>query len=65
MPPKALTESLSVAPQLSLEDIGRAAELGFRTIISNRPDGEESGQPPAASLQARARQLGIDLSISR
>ncbi len=60
MSPKALTDSLSVSPQVSLADIKRAAELGFRTIVSNRPDGEDAGQPPTAALQAHARQFGID-----
>ena len=42
---KRLDDSLSVSPQLSLGDVARAAREGFRAIISNRPDGEETGQP--------------------
>ncbi|PZU09917.1 bifunctional protein tyrosine phosphatase family protein/NAD(P)/FAD-dependent oxidoreductase [Sphingomonas sp.] len=60
MSPKSLTPDLSVAPQLSLGDIEEAAELGFRTIIDNRPDDEEAGQPEAEVLAAHARRLGME-----
>lgn len=32
----------------------------FRTIINNRPDGEEPGQPTSAEIEAEARRLGLD-----
>jgi sulfide:quinone oxidoreductase len=48
-----------VAGQLSEADVDRAAEIGIRTIINNRPDGEAPGQPRNADLEARARAHGI------
>lgn len=60
MSPKFLTADLSVAPQLTLGDIEEAARLGFRTIIDNRPDDEEAGQPKAEALAAHARRLGLE-----
>src|SRR5258706_9101822 len=59
MSPKTLTDTLSVSPQLSPDDIDAAAATGFRTIINNRPDGEEPGQPRSADLAARAAAVGI------
>lgn len=56
---KRLDDSLSVSPQLSLGDVARASRDGFRTIISNRPDGEEAGQPKAAAIQAEAERHGM------
>lgn len=56
---KRLDEHLAVSPQLSLADIDRAAREGFRTIISNRPDGEELGQIKAAEIQAEAERHGL------
>ena len=56
---KRLDDSLSVSPQLSLGDVARAAREGFRAIISNRPDGEETGQPEAAAVQAEAERHGM------
>lgn len=40
----------------------RLAELApsFRTIINNRPDMEEAGQPDSAEIEAEARRLGLD-----
>ncbi|MBN8926714.1 MAG: TIGR01244 family protein [Rhodospirillales bacterium 69-11] len=54
-----LTPALSVAPQVSAEDLGGLSALGFRAIINNRPDGEAEGQPPSALLEATARRLGL------
>lgn len=40
----------------------RLAELApeFRTIINNRRDSEEPGQPSSAEFEAEARRLGLD-----
>lgn len=56
---KQLSTAVSVAPQLSGQDIETAARLGFRTIISNRPDGEEATQMSADETSARAGRLGL------
>jgi uncharacterized protein (TIGR01244 family) len=55
-----LAPDLAVAPQIDEADIAEAARLGYRTIINNRPDGEEPGQLPAARAEAVAKALGID-----
>lgn len=62
MPFKALTPSLSVSPQLTEADVAQAARDGFRAIISNRPDGEEPGQPSASEMQALAASHGMGFS---
>jgi uncharacterized protein (TIGR01244 family) len=56
---KRVTDQLAVTGQITLEDIDRAARDGFRSIINNRPDGEEGGQPTAASCAAHAHALGL------
>lgn len=56
---KRLTARLSVAPQLKPDDVQRAAEAGFRSIICNRPDGESPDQPPAAQIEAAAHAVGM------
>jgi sulfide:quinone oxidoreductase len=50
---------VAVANQISPEDMPALAELGIRVIVSNRPDGEEAGQPTAAELEAAAAEVGI------
>ena len=34
-----LSETVSVAPQITPEDVGAAKAAGFTAIINNRPDG--------------------------
>jgi uncharacterized protein (TIGR01244 family) len=49
-----------VAPrQLLPAEIAEAAEAGIRTIINNRPDGEEPGQPYGAEIEAAAEAAGL------
>ena len=57
---RKLSDTVSVAPQLSVREIAEAARLGFRTLINNRPDGEDFLQPSARELEAAARELGLE-----
>lgn len=57
---RRIDDTISVAPQLSATDIAEAAKLGFRTLVANRPDGEEPGQPPMADMEAAARENGME-----
>ncbi|GGD69881.1 TIGR01244 family sulfur transferase [Croceicoccus mobilis] len=49
----------AVAPQLQAGDMTRLADEGFTTIICNRPDGEEPGQPPVADIAEAATAAGL------
>ena len=60
MNPKMLDEHLLVSPQITPDDVDAAADAGVTTIINNRPDGEEAGQPTSADIAARAVARGID-----
>ena len=54
-----VTEILSVAGQISLDDIAAYAKDGYGTIINNRPDGEEPGQPSHEAAAAEAAKHGM------
>jgi len=56
---RPLVDGLSVAPQVTEADIRAAHAAGIRTIINNRPDGEEPGQLPSADAAALASSLGM------
>lgn len=56
---RPVTKNIAVAPQLSAQEIQAAAAQGFCTIINNRPDGEESGQPTSAEMQAAAESCSM------
>ena len=55
-----LTDNLYIAPQLTQADTAEAARLGIRSVICNRPDGEEPGQPDFAQVQQWLAAEGID-----
>jgi uncharacterized protein (TIGR01244 family) len=49
-----------VAGQIAPTDVAEAAAAGIKTIINNRPDGEEPGQPTSAEIETAARTAGLD-----
>ncbi|TAL98530.1 MAG: TIGR01244 family phosphatase [Paraburkholderia sp.] len=59
MNPRQLTSHLSISPQLSIADIEAAKAQGFLSVIVNRPDGEEPGQPAIAEMQEATRTAGL------
>jgi uncharacterized protein (TIGR01244 family) len=40
-------------------DVAEAARQGFKTIINNRPDGEDPAQPAASEIEAAAKAAGL------
>jgi len=54
-----LTSGLSVAGRLDRADIDALAGAGVRTIVNNRPDGEDPGQLPAAEARRIAEAHGV------
>jgi len=56
---KEITKGYAVSPQLYAGDILVAAEQGFRSIICNRPDDEEQGQPTAQKIGDAASEAGL------
>jgi uncharacterized protein (TIGR01244 family) len=55
----SLAPGLSVTGRLDAADIEALAGAGVRTIINNRPDGEDRGQLPAADARRIAEANGI------
>lgn len=56
---RRVTDQLSVSPQISVADVDEAARAGFRTIVNNRPDGEEPSQPSGHEIEAAAQAAGL------
>lgn len=57
--PRRLDDTAAVAPQLAPEDLAVVRAAGFATLVNNRPDGEEPGQPDAATMRAAAEAAGL------
>ena len=54
-----LTETVSVAGQITPADLASAAADGFVAVVNNRPDGEEAGQPLGETMRAAAQAAGL------
>lgn len=57
---RQLTEDYSVSPQIAVEDVAAIKAAGFRSVISNRPDGEDPGQPGHAEIEKAVLAAGLD-----
>ena len=55
-----LTPNVTALSQPSVEEIGELADRGYRSIISNRPDGEAPDQPAWQELKAAALARGME-----
>jgi len=54
-----LTPNFAIADELGVEDFARVAAMGFRTLINNRPDGEEDIQLRSSEAQLLAARAGL------
>jgi sulfide:quinone oxidoreductase len=60
MEPKRIDDGLSVGGQIGPEATAVLRARGFRSILCNRPDGEEGGQPSFAAIAAAAHREGME-----
>jgi uncharacterized protein (TIGR01244 family) len=63
MTARAITEDYTVSGQITVEDVAGIARAGYRSIMCNRPDGEEAGQTPWAEIEAAARREGLAVAF--
>ena len=57
---RQLDEKTLVDGQISPEDVAAIKAMGVTLIVNNRPDNEDAGQPTSASIEAAAKEQGID-----
>jgi len=56
---RKIDDTISVAPQITVEDVAEVARQGFKTLVANRPDQEEFGQPSMADIESAAHEHGL------
>lgn len=56
---RLVAPDLYVSPQLQPADMAELAARGIRTVINNRPDHEEPGQPKADEMRQAAEAVGL------
>jgi uncharacterized protein (TIGR01244 family) len=52
---RQVTDDYAVSAQIAADDISAIKEAGFRSIICNRPDNEQPGQPSASEIAVAAQ----------
>ena len=58
---RPIASDVCVAPQLTPEAMAEAAEVGFKSVVNNRPDFEHGpDQPTSAAIEAAARAAGLE-----
>jgi sulfide:quinone oxidoreductase len=59
MPIFKLSESLSVAAQITPQDVPNIAAQGYTTVVCNRPDGEVPDQASMDEIEAACNAAGL------
>ncbi len=54
-----MSQTITISGQITPEDVKALAAQGVKTLVNNRPDGEEPNQPTSESLAAAAAECGI------
>lgn len=55
----AITSDFAISPQITLDDLPAIARDGYRTLLCNRPEGEDSAQPSAEATRQAAEAAGL------
>lgn len=56
---REITDDYSVSGQIAPEEVAAIKAAGFRSVICNRPDDEQPGQPSAESVKAAVEAAGL------
>ncbi len=58
---KTINAEISVATQITPDDVQKLVDQGFRALICNRPDGEAADQPNFSEIEAAAKKAGLEI----
>ena len=59
---KEITQDYSVSAQIQPGDVAELKAAGFKSVICNRPDHEDPGQPSVAEIRAAVEAAGLEFS---
>lgn len=57
---QSLSDKVAISPQIDLTLLHELRSEGYSTVISNRPDHEEPGQPSFDEVKAAAEAAGLE-----
>ncbi len=55
-----LDETISISGQITIADVARLADAGFKSIICNRPENEDYTQTSFANIEQVAKAAGME-----
>ncbi len=58
---RKVDDEYSVSGQISADELPAIKEMGFRSIVCHRPDGEAADQPTFADIRQAAEGLGLEI----
>ncbi|AWC24597.1 MULTISPECIES: TIGR01244 family sulfur transferase [Aminobacter] len=56
---RQITDDYSVSGQITPDEVAAVKAAGFKSVICNRPDDEQPGQPSAGSVKAAVEAAGL------
>jgi uncharacterized protein (TIGR01244 family) len=56
---RPINDQYAVAGQITAAEVAAIKAAGFKSVICNRPDGEQFGQPAAAEIRAAVEAAGL------
>ncbi|WP_114966017.1 TIGR01244 family sulfur transferase [Alkalilacustris brevis] len=56
---RPLSDNYAVSPQITVDDVPAIREAGFKVVICNRPDGENSPEQSAKALRTAVEAAGM------
>ena len=56
---RSIDDSYAVSGQITADEVAEIKAAGFRSVICNRPDGEQPGQPTAADIGMAVEAAGL------
>ncbi len=55
-----MSELITISGQITVDDVKSLANQGYKTLVNNRPDGEEPNQPSSDDIAKVAGEYGIE-----
>ena len=59
---RQIDDEYSVSGQITVDELDQIKALGFKSIVCHRPDGESPDQTPFAVIEARAKEIGLQIT---
>lgn len=58
---RQIDDEYSVTGQISVDDLKTIKDMGFKSVVCHRPDGEQPGQPAFADIRKAAEAMGLEM----